>query len=273
LEGGKGDQLSLLIQGGKSGDEPRNVTIPFAGGTDQTTYFTNSTQDCGEGCSPVIAFESTGKGAWWYQCNVTVASVANATRPEHKVGAEVSKLASAAIALQGYGVSSLAMNSITQFQSYPLESIFGSSANGSVAEMANLLSRFTTGVIAAVAESNPTLTIKDTNAPQAGVSLTISHGGMIVLILAGVVGLQLVLEIAVAILGNRVVVPPRGAVAMAQVLRAMTMDEMQVWPEKSTLWMRKKGRVPEGGRGLWRYKVTPVMGNDVYDLGMEKAPQ
>lgn len=255
------------------GREDQNVTIPFAGGTDQTTYFTNTTQDCGTGCSPVLAFESTDKGAWYYECNVTVGAVTNATRPEHELGEEVAMLASSAIALQGYGVSSLATNNITQFQSYPLESIFGSTANGNTAEMGDLLSRFTIGVIAAVAETNNKTTIHNVRAPEAGISMTVSHPVFVFMILVGVVGLQLVLEILVAIFANKVVQPPRGVVATAQVLRAMTLDEASLWPGESSLLARKIGKRPDGGRGLWRYVVTPVEGKDVYDLGMEKAPE
>lgn len=189
------------------------------------------------------------------------------------VSAEVAKLASSAIALQGYGVSSMAKNNITQFQSYPVESVYGSTANGSVAELANMLSRFTTGVVAAVAEGNPTITIQNVQAPDIGVSLEVSHPGMVTLILVGVVVLQLLLEILVAVLSNRVIVPPRGAVTTAQVLRAMTMDEMSIPADKSSLWTRKVGHGPEGGRGRWRYRVDPVAGQDVFDLGMEKEPQ
>lgn len=269
MEGGDGRETIITVLGDQG---PFNVTLPLAGGTDQTTYMTNTTKSCGYGCSEVTAFESAEDDAWYYRCNVTVGSIANATLPQHQISEDVCVLASSGIALQGYGVSTLAKSSDVQYQSYPLETIFGSTANGSTIDMANLLARFTIGVVATTGEWNWPYIIKDTIAPQQGVQLTLEHQGMIILILAGLVLGQLVLEVIIAVWANRVVVPPRGDVAMAHVLRAMTIDQTHPEPASHFDLSRVSSKVRTSD-SQWIYRVSPVSGKDVFDLGMEKAPR
>ena len=123
-----------------------------------------------------------------YQCNITVGDVANATRPEETASANLTALASGAIALQGYAVSSLAGGAEIQFQSYPAESVFGRPHNGDVTSMAGLVSRFSIGALAAIAETNKPLRVMGM-APESGTVLDITHREYVLLILQGL-GLQ-----------------------------------------------------------------------------------
>lgn len=265
--GGDGKQTTITI------DEDGaffNVSLPDKGGTNQTTYITNTTETCGSGCGTVYAFESGPKASWWYQCNVTVHPVTNATRSEHKLGKDVAGQAATGIALQGYGVSSLAINSIVQFQTYPEESVFGSAANGDDTEMEDILSRFAIGVIAATAEGNDPITIRDVNTPKQGLQVTLSNLTMITVILTCIVVLHLALEIIIAVWANQVVVPPHGDLAMAQVLRAMTMDPEYLEASDAA---DRKGAAPKARKKepRWRYRVLAIPGTSSFDLSMEKA--
>ena len=81
----------------------QHITIPYAGGSNQTTFITNpNTYDCGPGCSTVHAFEASDTRPWWYECNITVSPVNNATLPQHQMGQPLAHMAAAGIALQGH---------------------------------------------------------------------------------------------------------------------------------------------------------------------------
>lgn len=281
-KGGDGKTDAITI-GDDQGRDVREVNLPFAGGTDQTTFITETTDDCGPGCSPVWAFEALSAQSdksWYYQCNVTVGDVANATLPEHKASANLTALASSAIALQGYAVSSLARGAEVQFQSYPAESIFGRPHKGDATSMAGLVSRFSIGALAAIAESNKPLRVMGM-APESGTVLEITHRQFILLILQGLVGLQLLLEIITAIWAHRVIVPPDNMLALAQILRPMTNDpDDGLEPTLASAAKsfregksatREEERARRLAEPLWVYRVTATAEPDVYDLRMEKS--
>lgn len=266
VRGGDGTQVNITIST-DSGRE--NVSIPIARGSDETIFMTNTTRNCGPGCSFITAFEASERAPWFYRCSVTVSNVTGATRPEHEVGAELTAMASGAIALQGYDASSLVRDSHFQYQVYPAESIFGTPSNGSVERMALTLSRFSAGVVAIAAESNND-TIIDGLAPVVGVRLNVSHNGIIITILILVAGLQLVLGVVMAWLANRVVIPREGALATAQVCQPM-MEEYNsgnghdgVHDEVPSASQRKR---------RWIYRSEEVSSDGFYDLFMEGEPR
>ncbi|KAK1579717.1 uncharacterized protein LY79DRAFT_522246 [Colletotrichum navitas] len=241
------------------------LNLPVRGGTDQTTFMTNIGSNCGPGCAVVAAFEASDTSPWYYSCNVTVGQVANATRPEHQVGSNLTALAAAAIALQGYAASSMATNASFQYQIYPAESIFGTPLNGTTESMQKLLSRFAIGVIAVAAETNDKYVVEGTM-PLKGTKLNVSHWNFINLILILTATLQLSLGVAAALVANRVVVPDGGAVEMAQVMRAMAIRDRTAISDVS-----EKGSA--GGpkaTSLWIYRDHLVSDDGMYDLHMEE---
>ncbi|KAF6820657.1 hypothetical protein CPLU01_12682 [Colletotrichum plurivorum] len=267
ITGGNGTEPNITISLGNNAN--RTVDIPVRGGTDQTTFMTRSDNDCGVGCSTVTAFEASASAPWYYACNITVGEVANATRPEHEVGGNLTDLAAAAIALQGFAVSSLVNDTNFQYQMYPAESVFGVPMNGSVADMQAMLSRFAIGVVAIAAESNSDLTLEGTM-PMKGTVLNVSHWNLIHMILLLTASLQLALGIAAALVANRVVVPDGGAVEIAQVMRAMAIRERQA---NDLIACEKPSTLgpPPGGKTLWIYRDTLVSKEDgIYDLHMEE---
>ncbi|KAH6884471.1 hypothetical protein B0T10DRAFT_531209 [Thelonectria olida] len=250
--------ISITTDAGRA-----DVSIPIASGAYQTIYMTNISESCGPGCSHIYAFEVSDIAPWWYSCNVTVGQVANATLKEHQVSSNLTSMVSASIALQGYEASSLVNSTQIQYQVYPAESVFGTPANGSVDIMASLLARFTIGVVAATADNNDPINMVGL-APQIGVQLNVTHWDSIILILILLVGIHLVLATVTAILAHRVVIPDRGVVEVAKVLRAMTS---QYHPEEYST-MRRALTGDSKSKALWIYRDTKISDGE-YDLHME----
>jgi hypothetical protein len=257
IEGGDSSGASITVD-----TEQGNMTIaiPTPFGLDATMYMVNTTETCGPGCSQISAFESSPTEPWFYRCNVTVSKVANATRPEHEVNTNLSDIAASAIALQGYGVLSF-NDTVLQQQVYPAESLYGVALNGSTEEMASLLSRFTIGAIAGIAENNNALQRSGTE-PRRGTKLSITHPGLIALIFLLLTVLQLFLEVAVALVSNRVVTPDDTPVAIALVLR--TMVESRTGLEAD--YPRNRPAEP-----LWIYRCPLSAKPGIYDLHMESS--
>lgn len=135
---------------------------------------TNTSTNCGPGCSTVTACETAAKYPWFYSCNTTVDPVTNDTIAEHEVPELVRLLAAHAIALQGFSVNSTLSNSDLQYQVYPSQSPFGTSLQGMVQAMELTMSRFAAGVIAMIATVNSDIVV-DRLPPTKGSSLNVDH--------------------------------------------------------------------------------------------------
>jgi hypothetical protein len=265
---------SWVVTTGGSGIDSRitiatNVGDPTVqvppGGINQTTFMTNTTLSCGPGCSIVTAFEASEASPWYYSCNVTVESVTGATLPEHEIGARLRNLASGAIALQGYEVSSFVQDSRFQFQIYPAESIFGTPRHGKTESMAMMMTRFAVGVVAVAAENNGRLTVQGL-VPMAGLAIRVEHWNYIHMILLITAGMQLLLGLVAALVASRVVIPCGGPVAVTQVLRSMAC---RIQSEGIS---RSETGYPTDSRPIlrWIYRDKPTEQDDVYDLYMEE---
>jgi hypothetical protein len=239
----------------KDTDNQGKVRVPTAGGTGKTIFMTDTSINCGPGCSTVTALETSADDPWFYSCNTTVGPVANATMSEHRVSKHVRFLAAQAIALQGYWISSSTDDISTnkQHQVYPAQSVFGTPLSGKSEAMAVVMSRFAAGVIAMVAKTNPQISVASFP-PMQGSTLTVDRWDYVGLILTTVVWFQLLLSIAVAIMATRVVIPPDGARSMAKVLRIMAADES-----------------PDGSQ--WIYRSQKVSKDGIYDLYIDKCPR
>ncbi|KAF4337899.1 hypothetical protein FBEOM_8264 [Fusarium beomiforme] len=198
LKGGDGNLMTITIDD----DKKTQVNITAANGVNQTTFMFDAAGPQGETWSEVTAFEASSSDPWFYRCNVTVAPVVNAMRKEHYIGTNITSLATSAIALQGYGASSLGpTNSDQQFQSYPAESTYGMPVNGSTEDMGQTMASFTIGVIAVTAQPPDGISVPGMR-PQQGVVLQITKWMYVHLILGLSLGLQLLLGVGIAILSN-----------------------------------------------------------------------
>ncbi|KAK2605787.1 hypothetical protein N8I77_008601 [Diaporthe amygdali] len=275
LAGGDGGSTNVTIDVG--GGENRTIEIPFAGGTNQTTYMTNTSLDCGAGCGVVTAFESSPTISWYYDCNVTVGAATNATQPAHQVSNHVRLLAAQGIALQGYAVLSFVDDSRSQYQSYPAETAFGLAAGGDADAMAMRMARFAIGVISAAADSNNEMIIQG-YPPVRGSRVKVDHWDYASLILLSAVVAQLVLSIVLACMSCKVIIPPEGLVGMAQLLKSMALEthvaqrgEVGDKPlrEDSTCRFSSKGYCPDC---KWIYRHKLVSEDGIHGLYMEHLP-
>ncbi|KAH9204595.1 hypothetical protein DL95DRAFT_430321 [Leptodontidium sp. 2 PMI_412] len=217
IQGGNGTSQTITILLDSNGTTAGRF-IPTIGGDTQTTYITRLSQSCGIGCSQIFALEASLTNPWYYECNVSVSQVANATRPEHQAGQDLQDMASAAIALQGYEASSLSNDTDLQFQTYPGESIYGTPQNGSSESMALLMAQFAIGAVAVTAQFAPPITLPG-NQPFIGLVLNVNEWKYVHLILGLIAGIQLMLSLVSAFVANRVVVKDNSHLAIARLLR------------------------------------------------------
>ncbi|RFN52107.1 hypothetical protein FIE12Z_3659 [Fusarium flagelliforme] len=253
-EGGNGTTENIVIEDGR---KTRNITVPSKEGPNFKVYMTSGSQDCGRDCSHVSVFEPSSTDPWFYNCTVKISPVENAKRPEHEVGDKLAHLVTAAIALGG-----LDHANNTRTNSYPSESLFGVPLNGSTGVAEYLMSRFSTGALAATIEANTDVVFPG-QAPTVGQKLSVSHWGVMTLIFFITAIIQLVVAIVAAKVSGRVVVPPSDTLSEAKVLRAMVEEDLLDEEPKDPAATGK-------GRSLWIYRSTHV-GDGVYDLYMEEV--
>ncbi|KAM6527913.1 hypothetical protein FALCPG4_008946 [Fusarium falciforme] len=196
--GARGNESTITI----ADDDSTRVELMAVNGIDQTTFMFDAAAAQGLTWSEVTAFEASTSDSWYYSCNISFGPVINAARKEHQMGVNITSLASSAIALQGYGASSLgSSNSSQQFQSYPAESTYGNPQNGSVEGMGKLTAAFAAGTVAVAAQANDQVVVPGLR-PQTGVILDVPKWRNVHLILGLTLGIQLVLGVGIAILSN-----------------------------------------------------------------------
>lgn len=266
--GGDGNATSITVEGPR-GDF--TVDLPRRIGSNMTIFMTDTSESCGEGCSPLTVFEASDKTGWYYTCNSTVHQVVNATMPSQYASDQLRAMAAAAIALQGYSASSFDTDVNKQFQTYPAESVFGTPANGSTDDMSAAVSRFSIGVMAIGSTANDPLTVNGM-APQRGIVLNITHPQIVLAILGIILAVVLLLEITLAVWAHRVVVPHNGPFIMSQILKPMTTHPYykNAHRYKSEFMSLRKPSSQKLGEPLWRYSCTPTAKAGVYDLHMEE---
>ncbi|KAJ4123010.1 hypothetical protein NW768_010002 [Fusarium equiseti] len=253
-EGGDGTKQSIVIE---DGQKTRNITLPSKEGPNYKVYMTSGSQDCGSDCSYVSVFEPSSTDPWFYNCTITMSPVENAKRPEHKVSDRMAHLVTSAIALGGLDGPD---NSRTN--SYPPASLFGVPLNGSTGVVEYLMSRFSTGALAATIEANTDVVLPG-QVPTVGQKLSISHWGVMSLIFLITAVIQLAVAIVAAKVSGRVVVPPSDTLSEAKVLRAMVEEDLLDEEPKDPA-------ATEKGKSLWIYRSAHV-GDGIYDLYMEEV--
>lgn len=217
LDGGDGSKNNITIQPSTPGAKTHRY-IPITAGLNQTTYVTHLGKSCGDGCGVITALETSLEEPYFYECNVTVGKVGNATIPQHEVAPSVRSLAASAIALQGYVAASMNNNTNLQFQSYPSEFVYGLPQSGDPQGMGLLLAMFSMGVIAVAAQNNPQIIVPG-DQPQAGLAINVSQWKYVHLILGLTAGLQMVLFVIVAFVANRAIVKDKSHLAISRLLR------------------------------------------------------
>ncbi|KAF5599859.1 hypothetical protein FPANT_3005 [Fusarium pseudoanthophilum] len=249
-QGGNGTGERITVD---NGTRETNITLPSKEVLGEKVYMTSPSRNCGSDCSIVSVFEPSSTDPWLYNCTVKMSPVENAKRPEHEVGQRLMRLATSAIALGGPDGPN-----DTRSNSYPAASIFGIPLNGSTEQVEYLLSRFATGMLAAVIESNTDIVLAG-QMPTIGQKLNVSHWGIITLILWITAFLQLLVAVVATKVSERVVVPEGDSLSEARVLRGMVEEDVL------------DGESAAGkGKRLWIYRNRHV-GDGLYDLYMEEV--
>ncbi|KAF5561730.1 hypothetical protein FNAPI_3559 [Fusarium napiforme] len=249
-QGGNGTAERITVDNGR---RETNITLPSKEVLGEKVYMTSPSRNCGNDCSIVSVFEPSTTDPWFYNCTVKMSPVENAKRPEHQVGQRLMRLATSAIALGGPDGPN-----DTRSNSYPAASIFGVPLNGSTGQVEYLLSRFATGMLAAVIESNTDIVLAG-QMPTIGQKLNVSHWGIITLILLITAFLQLLVAVVATKVSERVVVPEGDSLSEARVLRGMVEEDVL------------DGENAAGkGKRLWIYRNRHV-GDGLYDLYMEEV--
>lgn len=218
VRGGDGMQRNIVIG---DANATRFGPLPALNGPDQTLFMYDPEEPAGDTWSIVSAMEASARDPWFYRCNISVGPVQNAAVKEHLLGANLSRMACQAIALQGYGASTTGIGNGTrglQFQSYPAEAWFGAPQRGNVGAMGLLMAQFSAGVIAVTAQSNSNIVVPGL-VPLKGVIVEIPHWSYVHLILGLTVGLQLLLAVVALATTSRVQVRGHSHLAMASLLR------------------------------------------------------
>lgn len=182
----------------------------------------NGNGSCGLGCSEVHVLEPAAgppapgsfvnkvrPGYYYYHCNITVESPKVEGNLQLQLPPRTAAIASQAIALSGRIHSELQNSNSSrrnQYFTYNFGLPFGEPQNNSAAGMAHLLSRFAIGVIAATAQTNPTIDIPG-QTPRQGIRLKLNAPVVFYLILALIGGIQLGLIIFTAVVVSPIEVP------------------------------------------------------------------
>ena len=208
-------------------DVNQTVFFPSLALTTESIYYlsapvllpSSSVGTCGSGCGNVKVLEpaagppatgstvsgsNTSRPQYFYDCNVTITSNKQGIPPQQAA------VAAQAIALSGQVHSEFSSidtsDASNQFVSYTFGLPFGEPQNNSATGMADQLSRFAIGVVAAAAQTNPSMTIRG-GVPSQGVRLQFESLEGFNLIL-GLTGLfQLILVFGAALIVSRVVIP------------------------------------------------------------------
>ncbi|KAM0253918.1 hypothetical protein ACHAQJ_007093 [Trichoderma viride] len=220
LKGGDGTQHRITIDNANKTE----FTIPALNGGSQTTFMVDPDRGSGPTWGHVLAFEASTTDPWFYNCNITINPVTNVEHATQDVGVNVTTLAASAIALQGYGASTLGVNSNStrhfQFQSYPAESFYGAPQGGNNTGMGQLMAAFAVGVVAITAQVNTNIDAPGL-LPLKGIELDISHWYFVHLILGLTVGLQLLLAVTAAGIASKVTVRDHSCVGLAAALQPL----------------------------------------------------
>lgn len=202
-------------------DWNRTALFPsFAAGSESITYLVTpilhpeeGKSICGPGCSNIKVLEPksappvpgsfSADGPFYiYDCNITVVSNKQDLSPLQ-----------AAVAAQAIGLSGQVHIELrntpkryNQYVPYQFGLTFGEPQNNSATGMASLLSRFAIGVIAAAAQTNPSITVQG-GQPAQGVRIRFDSPSCFHIIFALTAGLQLLLVILAALIVYRIPIP------------------------------------------------------------------
>jgi hypothetical protein len=242
-----GDGTTLNIEVETIGNVTVYQTVP-----NSTTFFVAEDSNCADNdrCQVVQAFEASNTDPWYYKCNITLSKTYNDPANISYISDLMAQIATSSIAQTGFVDSSGETGEI-----YPQDSPWGIPLSGDNSSMELLMSEFAIGSIAGASVYNPFISYEG-NAPNQGVYLELGHPYFFYLILGLICGCHLFFLIAVAVLANKVMVGPEGALSMALLLRpiADALDGISGGKENKAFRDAKRKtmvRYEKSGNGKW----------------------
>jgi len=151
---------------------------------------------------------------WYYDCNITVGIVANATHDKPDVPDSFAWTAAGAIALKD---SNSADYEYVQHRLFPRAHPCGNALNGSSDRMGLQMASFAIGSVAGAAVNNRQTRVRD-HVYTEGERLLVPYFGTIHVMLGLTGGLLLLLCVIAAFVADRVVVVEDGALAISHLL-------------------------------------------------------
>lgn len=225
ISGGDGLQNFITVADG------RNTThgpIPVFNGPGQNIFMFDpkDPRASGNNWAMISVLEASSTKPWFYLCNATIGPVVNAAIPEHQLGSDVTQLATQAIALQGYGSSVVGMTNSTdklQFQSYPVNTLYGNQRRGDAVWMGKTISYFAIGAIGGLSIKSPSIDVPGME-PIKSAMIEVSSWQYVYMILGFTVGFQALLSVISVTISNRVQVITHSHLAMAKLLQPAVED-------------------------------------------------
>lgn len=247
-----GDGTTLNIEVETIGNVTVYQTVP-----NSTTFFVAEDSNCANNdrCQVVQAFEASNTDPWYYKCNITLSKTYNDPANISHIPDLMAQIATSSIAQTGFVDSSGETGEI-----YPQDSPWGIPAFGDNSSMELMMAEFAIGSLAGASVYNPFISYEG-NAPNQGVYLELGHPYFFYLILGLICGCHLFFLIAVAVLANKVMVGPEGALSMALLLRpiADALDGISGGKENKAFRDAKRKtmvRYEKGRNGKWTLNTS-----------------
>jgi hypothetical protein len=208
---GSGNWSSSLVEVFLNGNSAPSTTITLpSGAINETTFFlTNRT--CGSRCGFINVFQASFTTPQFYQCNITISEVANASLPQHLVNDTFAQLAARSIAL---GVSS----DKGLYQRYPEDSNYGVLIEGDPDAMGKQITSFSIGALVVAYLNNPTI-IMTGQTPEPAYFLNIHNNTKLILIFVPISGVQLLIFLITTFISSNVIVIDDSPIAIARLLQ------------------------------------------------------
>ncbi len=165
------------------------ITVPSVVINETTFFLDNGT--CGSRCGFISVFQASFTTPQFYQCNITISEVANATLPQHLVNDAFAQLVARAIALG-------ATSSNGFYQRYPEDSNYGILIEADADAMGKQMAYFAICAVAVAYLSNPSV-VAAGRTPEQAYTLHIHSSTKLVLVFVLVSGAQLLLSLATAV--------------------------------------------------------------------------
>jgi len=203
---GSSSLVDVFLNG--TNEPSTTITVPSVAINESTFFVDNGT--CGSRCGFISIFQASFTTPQFYQCNITISEVGNASLPEHLVNDTFAQLAARSIALG-------ATSKTGYYERYPEDSNYGILIDGDPDAMGKQVAYFAIGSLAVAYLSNPTVIVTGLT-PEPAYLLNIHSNTKLILIFVLISGVQLLIFVITTFISSNVIVLDDSPVAIARLL-------------------------------------------------------